>query len=286
MDEKNLRAYFVEMVGTFALVFVSAGAVMVNLMGGLQPASVSIALAAGLVYATALAFTVPISGGYLNPAVVVTLWVFKRMDGFRATGLVFGQVLGAFLAGLLLRVVFPYREDVFTATHLGTPHLNLEAFDPMHIGTSVNLITIVKGIGIEMALTFILVMVLYATALDPRGPRRLGAWAGKLPALWLGLALAAVTIVGYPLTGAAVNPARWVGTALAELTVESLRTQAFVDHAVYWIGPIAGALLAGWIYTAFVLEEQESPSVAHTKPGAGSAAAAAAVGSTLYRAKK
>jgi aquaporin Z len=280
MDEKNLRAYFVEMIGTFALVFVSAGAVIVNFMGGLQSASVSIALAAGLIYAAALAFTVPISGGYLNPAVVVTFWVFRRMDGFRATGLVFAQVLGAFLAGLLLRVAFPYREDVFSATHLGTPHLNLEAFDV----AGVNLITIVKGIGIEMALTFILVMVLYATALDPRGPRLLGAWAGKLPALWLGIVLAALTIVGYPLTGAAVNPARWVGTALAELTVESLKTQAFVDHAVYWIGPIAGALLAGWIYTAFVMEEQETLSVAHTKPLAGSAGAA--VGSTLYRAKK
>ena len=48
MDDKNLRAYLAELVGTFALVFISAGAVCVNQMGGLQPGSLAIALAAGL----------------------------------------------------------------------------------------------------------------------------------------------------------------------------------------------------------------------------------------------
>jgi aquaporin TIP len=277
MDDKFLRSCFVEMVGTFALVFVSAGAIMVTVMGGFQPGSVAIALAAGLIYAAALAFSLPSAGGYLNPAVVVTLWVFRRMDGMRATGLVFGQLLGAFLAALLLRVVFPNREDVFTATRLGTPHLSLGAF------SDVNLVSILKGIGIEGVLTFILVMVLFAVALDPRAPRWLGSWASRMTALWLGIVLAAITIVGFPLTGAAANPARWFGPALAELTVESLKTRAFTDHAVYWIGPIAGALVAGWVYTAFVLEDTETPSSSHAKPIVGTSAA---VGSGLQRTKK
>jgi hypothetical protein len=121
-------------------------------------------------------------------------------------------------------------------------------------------------------------------ALDPRAPRWLGSWASRMTALWLGIVLAAITIVGFPLTGAAANPARWFGPALTELTVESLKTRAFTDHAVYWIGPIAGALVAGWVYTAFVLEDTETASSSHTKPVVGSTSAA--VGSGFQRTKK
>src|SRR5437868_13208789 len=111
MDEKILRALMAELTGTFALVFVSAGAVCVNEMGGLQPGSVSIALAAGLIYAAALAVTLPIAGGYLNPAVTLMLWVFKRLDGVRTAGFIFAQALGAVIAALLLRFILPFRED-------------------------------------------------------------------------------------------------------------------------------------------------------------------------------
>jgi MIP family channel proteins len=280
MDDKLLRTSFVEMVGTFALVFVSAGAVMVTAVGGLQPASVAIAFAAGLIYAGALAFSLPTAGGYLNPAVVVTLWVFRRVDGMRATALICAQLLGAFVAALLLFLVFPKREDVYTATHLGTPHVNLNAFDL----SGVTLTSILKGIGIEATLTFILVMVIFALAVDPRGARRLGAWGSRMTALWLGIVLAAITIFAFPLTGAAANPARWFGPALSELMVESLKSRAFADHAVYWIGPIAGALIAGWVYTALVLEEAETQTTASAKPIAGSPSGG--LSSTLQRAKK
>src|SRR5712692_8169272 len=129
MDDRNLRAYMTELVGTFALVLVSAGAVCVSQMGGLQPASISIALAAGLIYAAMLAVTLPQSGGYLNPAVTIMLWVFRRLDSSRTLALIGVQVLGAVMAGLVLRFILPYREDVLIATHLGTPHMNLGQFD-------------------------------------------------------------------------------------------------------------------------------------------------------------
>src|SRR5260370_37875701 len=103
MDDKNLRASLAELIGTFALVFISAGSVYVSKLTDGQFGHVGIALATGLVYAAALAFTVPVSGGYLNPAVTVMLWVFKRLDGGRAIGLVVVQVLGSVLAVLVLR---------------------------------------------------------------------------------------------------------------------------------------------------------------------------------------
>jgi aquaporin Z len=287
MDDKALRACVSELVGTFALVFISAGVVAVT---GLETVAislgpwrlVSIALACGCVYAAALALTLPLAGGYLNPAVTVMLWVFRRLDGVRAVLLVVLQILGAVVAGLVLRFIFPAREDVLVATHLGTPHLNLEVFQ----AAGVSLGPLLKGIGVECVLTFILVFVLFGLAFDPRVARVGGSAPARLTPLWLGLILAAATFVGFRLTGAALNPARWLGPALAELTTEPLRLMGpFQDHAVYWIGPIGGSLLAGWLYTALVLPVEEEHR-ATAQPHAPVSTTAAGVSSTLYRARK
>jgi glycerol uptake facilitator-like aquaporin len=160
---------------------------------------------------------------------------------------------------------------------MGAPHLNLEVFNGM------SLATMLKGIGIELVLTFFLCFIFYGLAFDPRAVRWTGKAPGRLMGLWLGLVLAADTIIGYPLTGGAVNPARWFGPVLAETTVEALWLQhPFRDHAVYWIGPIAGALIAGWLYTALVLPTEEESLPQKAQAGG----VAAGVSSTLFRAKK
>jgi glycerol uptake facilitator-like aquaporin len=277
MDEKNLRAYFAELLGTFAVVFVSAGAVWASRLGGLEPLSVSIALAAGLIYAGALVVTLPISGGYLNPAMTLMLWVFKHLDGAKAVGLIFVQFLGAALAGFVLRLVFPLQESAMIVSRLGAPHINLEVFNGMTVGTTL------KGIGVELVLTFFLGFVLYGLVFDPRVVQWMGKTRSRLTALWLGLVVAAVTFVGFPLTGGAANPARWFGPTLAETTVEPLRLlNPFADHAVYWIGPVAGALIAGWLYTALILPPVEESIPQKAQAGAVPAGAS----STLFRAKR
>jgi glycerol uptake facilitator protein len=274
-EERNLRTYLAELIGTFAVVFLSAGAVCVNAVGGLQPGSVSIALAAGLVYAAALAFTVPMGGGYLNPAVTIALWVYRRLDGGKTLALIAVQVLGAAVAGLFLYLLVYIREDVALTTHLGTPQ-----FTPNVMGAGP--FSLIKGIVLELVLTFVVVFTIFGTTLDPRISNWAGAWAGRLGFLWVGLVLAAATIVGYPLTGGAVNPVRWLGPALWDLTLHS---DAFHNHAVYWVGPIAGALLAGWIYTALLMPSEEEQRVPRSTTAAAGGVPAP-VSSTLYRAKK
>jgi aquaporin TIP len=285
MDEKNLRAYMAEMIGTFAFVLISAGSQYVASLGGWQPGDawwqpglVWVALASGLMYAAALAVTVPVSGGYLNPAVTITLWVFKRLEETQAICLVLAQVLGAGIAGAILWLVLPAGEPARMASRLGAPFLNLEYFGAT--GSS-SLVIALKGVVLELALTFLLVIIIFGTQLDPRAPRWSGNWANRLACLWVGLALVACTIFGFPFTGAALNPARWLGPALWDLTQHA---DAFQYHASYWVGPITGALLAGWLYTALVLppEVETRPAVAATPPTARSAAAS----STLFRAKK
>ena len=91
-----------ELIGTFALVFVSAGATIAARMmqGGQVPVLFSVGLAVALIYAAVLAVTMPISGGYLNPAFTLMLWVFKRLDGARAFALILVQMLGGVTAGI------------------------------------------------------------------------------------------------------------------------------------------------------------------------------------------
>jgi glycerol uptake facilitator-like aquaporin len=283
MDDKSLRAYMAELIGTFAFVFISAGSAYIAALVGSgpgdvwrQPGLVWVALASGLMYAATLAWTVPVSGGYLNPVVPIMLWVFRGLDFLRTCFLVGAQIVGAVIAGMILYFL-PSQEPARMASHLGAPHLNLE-----YLGAagSSSMGIVFKGVGIELVLTFLLVLSIFGTQLDPRSQAKSRSGKDRLAFLWIGLTLAACTFVGFPLTGAALNPARWLGTALWDWTQHP---NAFQYNAPYWIGTTLGALLAGWLYTAWVLpEDEQRPAVIAAPTSAKSTAAAP----TLTRAKR
>lgn len=250
--DKNLRPYLVEMIGTFVLVVVSAGTICSSqLLQPTQPQSylTAIALAEGFILAVALTATLSVSSGYLNPAITLMLWVFKRLDGAKTCWLIGAQIFGALLAGMVIRLIFS--GDVFEgAIHGGTPHLNYEAF---HSTFPPTMQVLLGGIGVEVVLTFILTFAIFGTLIDPRAP--------KLGAMPVGLCMAALVFMGYPLTGAACNPARWLGSVVWEF-----REGCWRDHAVYWIGPIFGALLAGAVYQYLILPEEEKQAEAPAAP--------------------
>ena len=100
----------------------------------------------------------------------------------------------------------------------------------------------------EMVLTFLLVFVVFATAMDPKGPGHLAPFA-------IGMAVLVDHLIGLPLTGASMNPARTLGPAWA--------AGAWADHWVYWVGPLAGGAIAALLYEHVFLRErgqqQETP---------------------------
>jgi aquaporin Z len=244
--DKHLRPAVIELIGTFALVFLGAGTVCVtHLLAAPNPIQiqsnlVAVALAQGFILAALLSTTVPVSGGYLNPAVALMLWVFRRLEGRRVLWLIGAQLIGALAAGFFVRVLFT--DEVLNAARCGTPHLNMDAFAVS--GRHNFLRAVSSGIAIELVLTFLLTFAIFGTILDPRAPR--------LGGLGVGLTLVALVLFGETLTGAAVNPARWLGPALWELSVPGREGEALTDHMVYWVGPVFGALLAGAVYE-FVL---------------------------------
>jgi glycerol uptake facilitator-like aquaporin len=240
MDER-WRCYLAELLGTFVLVFFGAGAVCAYFLpeGG-RPEVAGVAMAEGFTLAVLLTATLPVSEGCLNPALTLMLWVFKRLDGRRTAGLIVAQLLGAALAGLALRLLFS--TDVLAEAHLGVPYLRQRP--PVDSPVTLNLL--LTGFTVEVVLTTLLACAVFGILFDPRWPR-LG---GLLP----GLAQTAIIVLGFHITGGAANPARWFGPVLWEYTLPGWQTlRPLADHAVYWAGPVVGALLGGYLYSAVIL---------------------------------
>ena len=219
------KAAVAEFVATFALVFVGAGAVVAV---GLGLDLTGVALAHGLVLAIFVSITAHISGGLINPAVSIGLWVAGKLPTSRTAILIVAQVLGAVAGALLLRYLVP--TDLFDAASGGTPLLA----DDIAVG---------KGIVIEAATTFLLVFAVFGTAVDPRGP------FAKTAGLTIGLVIAFDIMAFGPYTGAAMNPARWFGPALVSGT--------WSDGYVWIVGPIAGAIIASVVYATVFLQDRE-----------------------------
>lgn len=103
-----------------------------------------------------------------------------------------------------------------------------------------------QGLVMEVILTFSLLFVVYATILDPRT-----TVPGYGPML-TGLIVGANTIAGGNFSGASMNPARSFGPALA--------TGVWTNHWIYWVGPLVGGPLAGFVYeTVFMVKKTHEP---------------------------
>lgn len=214
----NKKACLAEMVGTFALIFAGAGSICENQLtfGGLG--LLGIALAHGLILCVMITALGPVSGGHFNPAVTFGAWVGGKISRGKAVGYLLSQLVGAVLGAILLRIVFA--PGVWQPVNLGTPGLTS--------GTTVG-----EGLVMELILTFFLVFVVFGTAIDPRAP--------KIGGFGIGLTVTLDILVGAPLTGASMNPARTFGPALV--------SGFWANHWLYWVGPLAGGALAGWLYT-------------------------------------
>jgi MIP family channel proteins len=220
------RAVVAEFVATFALVFVGAGAVV--LAAGGQLDLVGVALAHGLVLMVMVSITGHVSGGLVNPAVAVALWVAGKLTTQRAAVLIVAQLVGAVVGAVALRWIVG--GDAFDAGSAGAPVL-----DPA--------IDVGVGTVLEAILTFLLVYAVFGTAVDDRGP-----WL-KTAGLTIGLVIAFEIMAFGPLTGAAMNPARWFGPAVIG---------GLWANAIVWtVGPIAGGIIASVLYTRVFLQGRE-----------------------------
>src|SRR5690348_16121050 len=221
----RLRPLTAEFIGTLLFVFLGVGSVVAAAAsgsgaGGIGP--VGVALAHGVGMAIIVSMTMSISGGHINPAVTVGLWIANKIDGGLAGKYITAQLLGAIAGAALVKGVLP-RIPVSVALG-GTPRL-------------ANDVTFVQGVWIEALLTFFLVSAVFGTAVSSQAP--------KIAGFGIGLAIFVDALVGGNRSGAAMNPARACGPALVAWQWDA--------HAVYWIGPLLGAAVAGGLWKAILL---------------------------------
>ncbi|MBP9718803.1 aquaporin [Candidatus Gracilibacteria bacterium] len=209
------QRYLAEMLGTFVLVFVAAGSVLTNYLGGGSLGTVGVALATGFTLAAMVYATWYISGAHLNPAVTVAMWATGQTKLVPAVMYIVSQLVGAVVAALFIKVIYTTVSPQF---FLGDAMLG-------------NGVTPGMGILIEALLTFFLVWTFFATIMDKRAAPGFGALA-------LGLVLAVGIMIGGNFTMGALNPARSFGPALLSSHWE--------NHYVFWVGPVLGALVAGF----------------------------------------
>jgi aquaporin Z len=147
------------------------------------------------------------------------------------------QLIGAVVASVFLRGIFDDR--FYNAADGGAPTVSPG-------------ISIWEGLLTEIVLTFFLVLVVFATAVDARGAFKIvGGFA-------IGLIVVGDVLVGGPLTGAAMNPARAFGPELISGT--------WGDAWVYWLGPLIGGALAAGTYASLYLDR---PIDVIGRPGTG-----------------
>jgi len=236
-----------EFIGTFALTFIGAGAIVTTSWTGGQPGLLGIAVAHGLALSIAVSATMNISGGHINPAVTLAMVATGRIKVGTAIAYIITQCAGAIGAGYLLAYIFGAvgagssamsGTEAIANSMLGTPNFNPEV------------LTSGTAILVEAILTFLLVFAVFGTAVDDRAPH-IGGWG-------IGLTVGMDILMGGPLTGAGMNPARTIGTLIGGGSVTS---GLWSQHAVYWIGPVLGGILAALTYDICILKPRRDSAL-------------------------
>jgi aquaporin Z len=221
------QRFAAEMFGTCWLVLGGCGsAVLAAKFPGTGIGFAGVSLAFGLTVLT-MAYTVGhISGGHFNPAVSVGLTVAGRLPVRDLLPYIIAQVIGGILGAFLLSVIANGAPG-FDAGASGFATNGYGAHSPGHY-------SLLACIVCEVAMTFFFVLVILGVT-DGR------AISGFAP-LAIGLCLTLIHLISIPVTNTSVNPARSTGPALV------VGGAALAQLWLFWVAPIAGACIAGFVY--------------------------------------
>lgn len=227
---------FAEFIGTFWLVFGGCGsAVLAAAFPSLGIGFVGVALAFGLTVLTMAYAIGHISGCHLNPAVSAGLVVGKRFPASELPMYVIAQLLGAVAGSGILYLIASGKEGFSLAGGFAANGYGAHSPGGYALGAAM---------AAEVVLTFMFLMIILG-ATDRRAPQ------GFAP-IAIGLGLTLIHLIGIPVTNTSVNPARSTGPALF------VGGWAIEQLWLFWLAPIAGAVLAGVVYSAFA----EAPEAA------------------------
>lgn len=203
-----MRKYLAEIIGTFALVFCGTGAIIINQETHGIITHAGIAITFGLIV-SAMIYTVgDISGAHFNPAVTIAFWVAKEFSTKEILPYIISQGIGAFMASLTLKFLFPTNDTLGTTLPIGSP---------------------MQSFILELILTFILMFVILHVA---KGSKEQGMFAG----IAIGGVVLLEAMFAGPICGASMNPIRSIAPAVLSGHLEHLW--------LYILAPLLGAISA------------------------------------------
>ena len=211
-EEFHMEKPLAEMVGTFALVFIGCGSIMVHEIQSIPNAHLNVCFCFGLIIMVMIYACGHISGAHFNPAVTLAFAATQKFPWREVPYYILGQIVGAVLASVLL----------------------FQLFGPVaHLGSTLPTVVSFKALAMEIVLTFFLMWVIIAVATDHRAE-------GQMAGLAIGGTVALAALMGGPISGASMNPARSFAPAIVDGNLQHLW--------IYFLGPILGAYLGALCY--------------------------------------
>jgi aquaporin Z len=214
-----MKKYWAEFLGTYILVFVGCGAIIINSVTDGTVSHLGIGLSFGLVVMTMIYTIGDISGAHINPAVTIAFSVAGRLEKKQILPYVSSQIIGAILASATLFLVFPEADTMGETLPLNN--------------------NLMQSFILEAILSFILMFVILNVS---TGAKEKGITA----ALAIGGVVAFAAIFAGPISGASMNPARSIAPAL------------FSDLSHLWIYIVAttlGAILS--VFACKLIQKEE-----------------------------
>ena len=249
---------FAEFLGAALLIFFGVGCVAALVLAGADFGQFEISIVWGLGVAIAIYVTGGVSGAHLNPAVTLTLAVFKGFEKHKIAPYIIAQVMGAFCSAAL--VYFLY-SNLFADFELanGIIRGSQESLATAGIFSTYahGSLSNIQAFAVEFMITAVLMGGILAI-----GDNNNGGANGVLSALLIGLLIAIIGSSFGPLTGFAMNPARDFGPKLfaylagwGDIALTGGRANPY-----FWVpvaAPIAGAMAGAWVYINMIGKQLE-----------------------------
>jgi len=207
-----MRKYTAEAIGTFALVFCGTGAIIIDQQTNGSITHVGVAITFGLIIMSMIYALGDISGAHLNPAVSIAFAIAKKFPAKQVFPYIISQLLGATLASIILKLLFPSNQFLGATLPAGS---ELQSF------------------VLELILTFFLMLVILNVA---HGSKEQGMFAG----LAIGSVVLLEAMFAGAICGASMNPARSIAPALISTHIEHLW--------IYIVAPIVGASISVFVW--------------------------------------
>jgi aquaporin Z len=238
-----LAKLLAEGLGTFWLVLGGCGsAVLAAAFPDVGIGLLGVSLAFGLTVVTGAYALGPISGGHFNPAVTIGLWAGGRFPASGVAPYVGAQVVGGIAGAGVLLIIASGSQNFDIAGGLASNGYGEH---------SPGKYSLISGFVSEVVMTAMFLIVILGATHD-RAPV---GFAG----LTIGFALVLIHLISIPVTNTSVNPARSTGPAIF------VGGWALQQLWLFWVAPIAGAVLGGFLYRS-VLEAEPEPVISSRAP--------------------